>query len=134
MNKIRRLRASELEAFDETKSGVKGIVDAGIKPRRNEAKPKYSIVEKVRNASKRWGFFQVLNHGIPMNVMEGMKDGAPHQRLNGEIRLAPYPPKTEELPAVFRDIMVEYSKQVMNLGYFLFELLSEALVLDPDYL
>lgn len=30
--------------------------------------------------------------------------------------------------------MLEYSKQVMNLGYLLFELLSEALGLNPDYL
>lgn len=30
--------------------------------------------------------------------------------------------------------MLEYTKQVMNLGYLLFELLSEALGLNPDYL
>lgn len=34
----------------------------------------------------------------------------------------------------FRDIMLEYSKQVMKLGNVLFELLSEALGLNPNYL
>ncbi|GMI72034.1 hypothetical protein like AT1G06620 [Hibiscus trionum] len=192
-------RASELKAFDETKAGVKGLVDAGIKqvPRMfHQPRDDYSvscgtqynipiidlegvkqnrttrkeIVENVRNASKTWGFFQVLNHGIPMNVMEEMKDGA-HRFFEQDVEtkswffsrdytkrvvynsnfdlysapaakwrdtvvcsMAPDPPKPEELPAVFRDIMVEYSKQLMNLGYLLFELLSEALGLNPDYL
>ena len=33
-----------------------------------------------------------------------------------------------------RDILVEYSKQVMKVGILLFELLSEALGLNPNYL
>ena len=33
-----------------------------------------------------------------------------------------------------RDIMLEYTKHVMKLGNLLFELLSEALGLDPNYL
>ncbi|TYI66834.1 hypothetical protein E1A91_D09G254400v1 [Gossypium mustelinum] len=192
-------RLSKLKSFDETRAGVKGLVDSGIKhvPRmfhhqfennsvscgiqvsipiiglekvKQNRTTREEIVGKVRNASKTWGFFQVLNHGIPMNVMEEMKDGARRffeQDVESKSRffsrdytkrvvynsnfdlysspaakwrdtvvcsMAPDPPKPEELPAVFRDIMLEYSKQVMNLGYLLFELLSEALGLNPDYL
>ncbi|KAK7338996.1 hypothetical protein VNO77_19632 [Canavalia gladiata] len=40
----------------------------------------------------------------------------------------------EELPEVFRDIIIDYSKKIIALGCTIFELLSEALGLDPSYL
>ncbi|KAI4317993.1 hypothetical protein L6164_025809 [Bauhinia variegata] len=48
--------------------------------------------------------------------------------------MAPNPPKPEDLPAICRDILLEYSEQVMQRGIILFELLSEALGLNPDHL
>ncbi|PON66647.1 Oxoglutarate/iron-dependent dioxygenase [Trema orientale] len=47
---------------------------------------------------------------------------------------APTPPRPEELPVAFRDVLLEYSNQVMKLGISLFELLSEALGLNRNYL
>lgn len=33
------------------------------------------IVNEVRNAAEEWGFFYVLNHGIPENVMDAVIEG-----------------------------------------------------------
>lgn len=100
---------SELKAFDESKTGVKGLVDAGIieiphffhhQPDNLESFSSVSgdtqlsipvidlkglitgdeicrkkIVEKVREALETWGFFQIINHGIPDSVLEEIKEG-----------------------------------------------------------
>ncbi|XP_019236483.1 PREDICTED: 1-aminocyclopropane-1-carboxylate oxidase homolog 1-like [Nicotiana attenuata] len=48
--------------------------------------------------------------------------------------VAPIPPNLEEFPSVCRDILFEYTNQVMKLAYTIFELLSEALGLKPNHL
>ncbi|KAM3357064.1 deacetoxyvindoline 4-hydroxylase [Capsicum galapagoense] len=95
---------NEKKAFDDSKAGVKGLVDAGIVdiPRifirppdeleqelsrcrlqvpvvdlsgiKNQDERK-KIVDAIKEASERWGFFQLINHEVPSSVMEGMIDG-----------------------------------------------------------
>ncbi|KAJ7979898.1 1-aminocyclopropane-1-carboxylate oxidase-like 1-like [Quillaja saponaria] len=195
-------RASELKAFDDTKAGVKGLVDAGtakiplmfchppdkfkkasaldniqfsipvidLKDIYKDTTIRKDIVKSVREASETWGFFQVVNHGIPVSVLEEMKNGV-HRfyELDTEVKkelytrdqmkpfvynsnfdlysapaanwrdtflcyMAPNPPNPEDVPVACRDILIDYSKHVMKLGILLFELLSEALGLNPYHL
>ncbi|KAJ4968596.1 hypothetical protein NE237_015297 [Protea cynaroides] len=107
-------RTKELREFDETKAGVKGLVDSGVVkvPRifyntpdvhlslheaesiqghshdeiplidlkecitdKKDSSLRKEVVDQIRKASETWGFFQVLNHGIPNTVLEEMLQG-----------------------------------------------------------
>uniref|UniRef100_A0A2N9F175 Non-haem dioxygenase N-terminal domain-containing protein n=1 Tax=Fagus sylvatica TaxID=28930 RepID=A0A2N9F175_FAGSY len=167
-------REKELKAFDDTKAGVKGVVDSGIV----KVPPMFAIqtnelscetsnsglthlqipvidlkdiheggflhkqaVEEIQRASERWGFFQIVNHGISEDVMDDMIKGVcmfheqPTESKAANWRdtlfstIAPDAPNPEELPAA-----CSYSDNVKRLGVTLLELLPEALGLKPNHL
>ncbi|XP_028767129.1 1-aminocyclopropane-1-carboxylate oxidase homolog 1-like isoform X1 [Neltuma alba] len=192
-------RNAEFQAFEDTRAGVKGLVDSGLTkiPRmfhseelnHTESSENYSnltipivdlagihndsslhteAVAKIGSACQNWGFFQVINHGIPNDVFDEVIDGIRrfHEQdskirkqfytrdLNKKVRyysnvhmhkdrpanwrdtlfVAPDAAKADDIPAVCREIVIEYSKKIRELGNTIFELMSEALGLNPSYL
>ncbi|XVF77998.1 hypothetical protein PTKIN_Ptkin14bG0093100 [Pterospermum kingtungense] len=198
-------RKNEMKAFDESKAGVKGLVDVGVSKipllfnhKQNikleefpvstntgikiplidfdginkDACLRCKIIDEVKSSCEKWGFFQLINHGIEASILEEMIEGICrfHEQdlevkkefytrdyytknvlyhSNYNLHEAPAacwrdtltfitgvyrPPIPEELPATCRDIMINYTKEIMKLGKTVYELLSEALGLNPNYL
>ncbi|CAJ2670155.1 unnamed protein product [Trifolium pratense] len=195
-------REAEVKAFDDSKAGVKGLVESGVSkiPRifhtgklditensagdesnlsvptidlkdiHNNPALCVEVIDKIRSACHEWGFFQVVNHGIPVTVLDEMIDGirrfheqdvdvrkefytrdlkkkvtyfstgtlysgqAANWRDTVTFAVAPDPFEPNEVPPICRDIMIQYSQKIRDLGFTIFELLSWALGLDSSYL
>lgn len=112
-------RVKEVKQFDETKSGVKGLVDSGIvkiprifihPPENLYTTPTYTsfqvpvidlngfeslrrteIVHDICKAATTWGFFQMVNHGIPQRIMKDVLQGVKrfHEQPN-EVKMKWY--------------------------------------------
>ncbi|KAL2238766.1 1-aminocyclopropane-1-carboxylate oxidase homolog 1-like [Sesamum indicum] len=140
--------AKELKEFDETKAGVKGLVDAGVTklprlfehpPETLQSRPKLDavhldlptidlqdlgarrseVVEQTRKAAQEWGFFRIVNHGIPLETMDAMLAAVKrfHEQpteekmpwyssdVRKQVKLNSNLPSRENDPASWRDIL-----------------------------
>ncbi|CAN1312002.1 1-aminocyclopropane-1-carboxylate oxidase homolog 1 [Linum perenne] len=144
-------RIAELKYFEESKAGVKGVVDSGIKeiPRIFHAPPHFlkddpnfkfpiidlamvhdpikrkETVDQIRNAAESWGFFVIVNHGVPKNIQDEMTT-----RIKEFFEL-----DLEEKKEFYdREQTKKYTSEMNKLGDLLFELLSEGLGLESNHL
>ncbi|KAI3980023.1 hypothetical protein MKX01_042677 [Papaver californicum] len=114
----------ELKSFDETKTGVKGIVDLGLEKINGDIEVKKQLYVKDLSQKVKYD----SNFDLYKSRSSNWRDTFRRRLLN------PDPIDPQLLPGTFRDIIVDYWKHIMNLGDTLVELLSEALGLNKDHL
>lgn len=141
--------AEEVREFQETRAGVKGLVDSGTVRVPNmfihqpQDQPKASprnlvknisefkvpmidlrglefgrrreIVDEIREAAETWGFFQMINHGIPNAVMDQLLQA--QRRFHeqpGEVKMELYSPDTRKQVRFYSNIGIVNESRPAN--------------------
>ncbi|KAK9150700.1 hypothetical protein Syun_009009 [Stephania yunnanensis] len=98
-----------LNSSDDGEAFKIPVIDlGGINIGNNIARRKI-VIDEVRHAAETWGFFQIVNHGIPLNMIDGI-----HER----VRRFSEEPKEERSKFYTRDLT---KKVVYNCNFDLFQ-------------
>ncbi|XP_060668147.1 1-aminocyclopropane-1-carboxylate oxidase homolog 1-like [Ziziphus jujuba] len=103
---------------------------------------------EITYAIEIWGFFQVVNHGIPQEIMDLTIEGIRRFNEEPEMKMKFYSRDTMKsvrsvhftciclvlMLSSCRDIVLQYSEHIKKLGQVLFRLISMGLGLPPHYL
>ncbi|GKB91193.1 1-aminocyclopropane-1-carboxylate oxidase homolog 3-like protein [Tanacetum coccineum] len=173
-------RLKEVTQFDQSKIGVKGLLDTGIKtipcffhqppenldnlrhnnksqltvPVIDMSQDRSKVVEQVRKLSSTLGFFQIVNHGVEVKMIESvLNDVKSFYEAEDEykmrfayflyahvvfltlgrdktlyvVRMSPIKPDWEALPEMCRAALADWDKAVVGLGEELMSMLCEGL-------
>ncbi|CAN0903959.1 Protein DMR6-LIKE OXYGENASE 1 [Linum grandiflorum] len=82
------------------------------------------VVEQVKDACKEWGFFQVINHGVPLHLVQRI-----HETCKEFFDM-----DLEEKKKVKRDEVNPYAGEMERLAFKLIEIISLSLGLPGDRL
>ncbi|KAE8735434.1 hypothetical protein F3Y22_tig00000340pilonHSYRG00386 [Hibiscus syriacus] len=70
--------AKERKAFFQSWAGVKGLLQIPVIDLEGvddtDQRRRTQIVDAIRDAAQTWGFFRIVNHGVPIHLMENMLD------------------------------------------------------------
>ncbi|KAK4563907.1 hypothetical protein RGQ29_006119 [Quercus rubra] len=90
------------------------------------------LIQQLGQACKDWGFFKVINHGVPESLMEAMIEG-----IRGFFNLTDEEKREFEgknLLDPISELSLEYCKRTRGVARELLKAISESLGLEPFYI
>uniref|UniRef100_A0A803M3T1 Fe2OG dioxygenase domain-containing protein n=1 Tax=Chenopodium quinoa TaxID=63459 RepID=A0A803M3T1_CHEQI len=88
------------------------------------------LIAEIGNACEKWGFFQVINHGVPLEKLERLEVTVDPDDLKPTQLINCWP----QSPPEFKEDAQEYARDLEKLAFKLLELIALSLGLAADRL
>ncbi|GKE13315.1 feruloyl CoA ortho-hydroxylase 1 [Tanacetum coccineum] len=74
-----------------------------------------NVAKDICDATSKWGFFQIVNHGVPIHVLDDVKDATPEKTLEWKDYLSLFFVSDDEIETLWpsacsRNQALEYIK------------------------